>query len=229
LRVTLPLGREGTGVRRPELVLRAEVEPLVAFDPPLTGADVSFGEAGLFAARLTGRRAAGVRLTPGSPLPKGFSANVIPGGDGAPARVDVRVAGLAVGRHAGTLSFATGLDAPATVGLGYLVDVRGTLTLDPTNPTLDLAGPGERSVTIEVRSSRPGFVVRGADVLDGPFAASVERRQEGYAVHVRAVEGGIPEGARGATGRVRIRSNDASEPEKVVSVLGYGTSGRPRR
>jgi hypothetical protein len=114
----------------------------------------------------------------------------------------------------------TALERPESLRLPYSIRVTGTLEVSPTNPYLRVEGP---PVDIEVKSSQLGFAVHRAEVI-GPFAADVSKQGAGFRVTVHVLESQIQPGARGAQGRLRIVSNDASEPEKELPLLAIGGS-----
>jgi len=78
--------------------------------------------------------------------------------------------------HAGNLVVATGLAQPKEIAMPYSCKVAGTLEVSPTKPVLHLKISGPKVVSIEVRSTQPGFEVHGARVIEGPFSASVDGR-----------------------------------------------------
>jgi hypothetical protein len=220
LRVSLPLRANGRPAR--ELSHAAVVEPLLAFERSVVELTVPFGEERGVEVRLWGKRAKQARLSAAALPPPSLDASVLRGDAGRAEGVRVHAVGKAVGTHVGSLRYATGLAAPPEVSLSYVVKVTGTLTVSPTNPVLELGGAGPKRVVVKVTSTRPGFVVSRAEVLDGPFTARVRRGDDGYDVELTAVEAKLPAGARGVNGRVRILSNDRTEAAKEVPVLALG-------
>jgi hypothetical protein len=68
-----------------------------------------------------------------------------------------------------------------------------------------------------------------ADVLDGPFRATLVRKGDASAgAPERVSVKFLPERARGdergALGHLRLRSTDRSEPEKVVTLMAFGSA-----
>jgi hypothetical protein len=227
LRVSLPLRANA----RPagELTVAAEVEPLLVFDRALIEMNVPFGQAHETSARLGGKLARSARLTLASAAPSGMDVQVLPSADGGTEGAVLRLERPAVGVHAGTLRFHTALAEPAAIELPYSVKVTGTLTISPTNPVLDLAAPGGTRSVITVTSTQPGFRVERAEVLEGPFAVYVRNEPEGAAVEVSIVPTKLREGSRGVNGRIRIASNDRTEPNKEVSLFALGQPPRAAR
>jgi hypothetical protein len=220
LRVSLPLRAN----ERPagELSLAAEVEPLLVFDRAVVDLSVPFGEERSVEVRLRGKRAKEARLTPAAAPPPSLTATVLRGDATTSDGVAIRSHGRAVGTHVGSLRYATGLAELPEVSLSYVVKVTGTLTVSPTNPVLELSGPGPKHLVVKVTSTQPGFIVTRAEVLEGPFAASVRRGKDGYEVEIAAVETKLVPGARGVNGRVRIHSNDRTERAKEIPLFALG-------
>jgi hypothetical protein len=218
LRVSLPL--RANALPAGELTLVAEVEPLLVFDRPVLEIGVPFGTEGRAEARLKGKLAGSARLTLAAEPPAGMRVSVL-SVDGTES-AELRVTFADVGTHAGSLRFSTGLDQPTEIPLSYLVKVVGTLTVSPTNPVLDLSVPGKGRTVLTVRSTQAGFALRRAEVVEGPFAAVVRRTSDGFDVEVSIVAEKFAKATHGATGRIRIVSNDRSEPEKELQLFALG-------
>jgi hypothetical protein len=220
LRVSLPLRANG----RPagELALTAEIEPLLAFDRALLELGVPFGQGGESEARLRGRLARSARLTLAGAPPPGMDVSILPATRDGAQGAKLALKEPPVGVHAGSLRFHTALEAPVTLELPYSVKVTGTLTVSPTNPVLDLAAPAGTRAIVAVTSTQPGFRVERAEVLEGPFSTRVRNEAGGAAIEVSLVAAKFPEGARGANGRIRIVSNDRTEPNRELSLFALG-------
>jgi hypothetical protein len=105
--------------------------------------------------------------------------------------------------------------------------VAGTLLVSPTNPYFDLRVLGPKVVTIDVRSSQPGFEVQAVHVAEGPFTASLERSDAGtFRVQVTVLEKLVDDEARTVTGKLVILSNDRTEPKKELDLFGMGRVSR---
>jgi hypothetical protein len=102
--------------------------------------------------------------------------------------------------------------------------VSGTLEVSPTNPYFNLKIRGPKVVSIEVRSSQPGFEVRDARVLEGPFAASVDGplADNKFRVQVTVLEDRLAGPDRGTQGKLVVLSNDRTEPEKEIPLFAFG-------
>jgi len=106
------------------------------------------------------------------------------------------------------------------------VKVTGTLAASPTNPVLDLASPDGARAVVTVTSEQAGFEVERVEVLDGPFSTRVRRDGPAFRVEVTVVEAKLAPDASGVNGRIRIVSNDRTEPSKILPLFALG---RPTR
>jgi hypothetical protein len=136
----------------------------------------------------------------------------------------IRCKGKKAGTHSGNLVISTGLAQLKEIAMPYACKVAGTLEVSPTNPYFNLKISGPKVVSIEVRSTQPGFEVRGARVTEGPFRASVEGRisDNAFRVQVKVLEDRLTDGNRGSLGKLVILSNDRTEPEKEIPLFGFG-------
>lgn len=147
----------------------------------------------------------------------------LPPQQGSGPGLRIHAAGRQVGVRVGTLQVVARPGPSHPIPLLYALRVRGTLTVAPTNPLVDLRAPDPAAV-ITVHDAQPDFVVTAAEITTGPFAATVARAAEGdgYLLRVTAVAGQFPTGARGATGTLVIHSNDRVEPRKEVPLFAFG-------
>jgi Protein of unknown function (DUF1573) len=210
-----------------ELVLGvdARVEPRLAFTTRTVDLTMPFGENGSQDVWLTGHRAIAARLEVLSIDPPGPEVTVLPPAQGKPEGLRLAMAGGRVGRVAGQVVVATGLEKPKELTLLYSWQVLGNVTVDPTNPYIDLRGPGGGSARIKVASSRHDFRLDDARVIDGPFEATfvADEASHGYSVDVRVVASRVPPGQRGLSGKLRLISNDPAESQKEVPLFALGT------
>jgi uncharacterized protein DUF1573 len=212
----------------PEFALRihARVEPLLAFSERTVDLKVAFGETGSADAELAGRLAREARLEVESIDPPGPDVAVLPGEQGQPQGLRLTLHAVRVGRVAGQVVVTTGLKKPSELTLLYSCEVLGNISVDPTNPFIDLHAPGGGAVVLTVSSRRSDFRLDAAQVIEGPFEANFSRDDfsRSYGVHVRAVPSRIPPGQRGSLGRLRLISNDPAEPRKEVPLFALGGS-----
>jgi hypothetical protein len=220
--------------------VRATLEPALAFDTALVELAPAAGTTAVQAARLRGFRAHEATLTVVGVEGPEVAASVLPAAPGVPAGVAVECRGDRVGTHVGRVRVATSLATPAELSLGTTCRVAGNLTVTPTNPFLDLRGPPPHERVITVTSRRPDFVLRGATVVEGPFAAAFAPAPtgSGWEVRVRIDDAAVQPLSRAVSGRLRLSSNDALEPEKEIplfalgsraAVTGPGSLARPPR
>jgi len=135
----------------------------------------------------------------------------------------IHVVGRRVGVRAGTLQVVARPGQFHPIPLLYALRVRGTLTVVPTNPLVDLRA-AEPAAVLTVRDTQPDFVVTAVEVAQGPFAATIARLSDGvaYGIRVTVVSGKFPAGARGAAGTLVIHSSDRVEPRKEVPLFAFG-------
>jgi hypothetical protein len=185
---------------------------------------LAFGEKGSEEIRLMGKLASAARLTVETIDPPGPDVTILPADGAQPQGVRVTMVGTQVGQRAGQVSLATGLNEPKELTILYSWKVVGDLTVDPTNPFIDLRAPPPVGVAIHVTSSRKDFRLDQAQMVDGPFQASFVRDQAagGYTVHVTVADSGSSDGSRGSVGTLRLISNDPAEPRKDIQVLALG-------
>ena len=205
--------------------LVANVTPLMAFDAQVLDLQMPFGEQRWQEVHLVGTLLdeASIKLKK-SGLAEDSSVEFPARQPGSPAPLRVHCYGQKAGMHAGNIVVTTGLARPKEIAMPYACKVAGTLEVSPTNPYFNLKLPGPKLVSIEVRSSQPGFQVHGARVLEGPFAASVEGPvgDNVFRVQVRVLEDRVADDSRASQGKVLILSNDRTEPQKEIPLFGFG-------
>ncbi len=181
--------------------------------------------------RIAGRLAGNARLTIERVEDPALEVEVLaPAGEQAPG-LRLGFTGDRVGVRTGQIVVATGLDEPARLTLLYSLRVRGSVEVTPSNPYFNLRDPGARERVLTVRGHQPGFRVRAAQVLAGPFRASVA--SDGSGDGTAAIRIGIDERAigtdqqRGFLGRLRVLSNDPAEPATEVPLFAMGALPLP--
>jgi len=209
------------------LELAAQVSPRLAFRDALLAIEVPFGQTRDQSLELFGAALNEARLALLSPPEAGFEIKVAHTSAGE--RLSVHALGQSVGTRIGQIKVATGLTDPPELDLPFSYTVRGTLSVEPSNPFFDLAAPSGRELELRVESSQPGFRLLAADVLDGPFRAALVRKgRESAGAPERVSLKFLAERARGdergALGHLRLRSTDRSEPEKVVTLMAFGSA-----
>jgi hypothetical protein len=207
------------------LELVANVTPLLAFDTQVVDLKMPFGEERSQEVRLVGALIdkARIKLT-SSGIESASVIEPLRGPKDEARGFRIRCTGKKVGQHVGNLIVSTGLARPKEIAMPYACKVAGTLEISPTNPYFNLKVSGPKLVSIEVRSSQPGFKVHGARVAEGPFEAALNgQTSEGaFRVQVKVIEERLAEDVRSATGKVIVFSNDRTEPEKEIPLFGFG-------
>jgi hypothetical protein len=205
--------------------LVATVTPLLAFDATLVDLQMPFGEERFQDVHLVGTLLdnAGIQLKP-SGFAEDTSVDPLLPKTGAIRGFRIHCKGRKPGTHAGNLIVSTGLEHPKEIAMPYSCKVAGTLEVSPTNPYFNLKIRGPKVVNIEVSSSQPGFEVRSARVLDGPFAASIDGplADNKFRVQVTVLEDRLTGPDRGVQGKLVVLSNDRTEPEKEIPLFAFG-------
>jgi Protein of unknown function (DUF1573) len=205
--------------------LVANVTPLLAFDAPVVNLEMPFGEERSQDVHLVGTLLdrANLKFKRSSIAPDS-NVDFRPWQPDSPPVFRILCHGRKPGMHSGNLIVSTGLPHPKEVAMPYACKVAGTLEISPTNPYFNLKLPGPKLVSIEVRSSQPGFQVRAARVLEGPFVASIEGplADNSFRVQVKVVEESVKQETRGTLGKIVVVSNDRTEPEKEIPLFGFG-------
>jgi hypothetical protein len=213
-----------SNARRPaplELQLKAEITPLLAFETSLVELGTRFGAPVERRVAVAGALAERGRLEVLEVSQPGIEAKVV--SDGAPAVV-LRLPASAVGRGAGHVRVATGLDHPRELTLPYSFEVRGNLVVDPERPYVNLRLPAPHEVSFTVTSSRDDFALASVEVTKGPFEARFEKRApRSFEVRVRVKDGDRPK-ETSFSGEVVLNSNDPFEPQKVAPVFALGVA-----
>jgi hypothetical protein len=210
------------------LAVTARIEPWLAFESRTVEAKAPFGRDDSQDVRLTGSLAFTAHLAVDAVEPPGPDVKIIPADDQKPEGLRIMCTSLRVARVAGQVRVTTGLEKPSHLTVLYTCEVIGNLTLEPTNPFIDLRAAGLAEVAVHVSSSRPDFRLEQARAVDRPFESTFERdpNGHGYSVRVRVRGDQVPEGVRGATGTLRLVSNDPAEPQKDVPLMALGPLAR---
>lgn len=224
LKEELTLADERPNVPPTVLEISATVVPLVTFEPSYVDLRPEFGQTVHMDVSVTGAKVKDTRLKLEPTSPSVVSVTALPKKSGEPPQFRLTCRADRVGMHAGSLVAHTGLTDPAKVSVSWSCRVPGTLEVNPSNPYFNLKVSGDKAVTIEIKSRRPGFEVRSVRVKDGPFTASVQPRNAdgSYSVVVSVLNDEIPDETRSASGTLVIESNDVREPHKEVPLFGFG-------
>lgn len=186
---------------------------------------MAFGETDSRDVRVIGRMAMAARLRVVDADASAPEVVVTAGDANTPQGLRLTSTGTRVGHAAGQLRVATGLDTPAELTLLYSWQVRGNLTVAPTNPVIDLRAPPPVGVSVRIASSRADFRIDGVEIVDGPFRASFRRGDpiaNAFDVDVSPVASKTTGDRRGFAGTLRVLSNDPAEPRKDVPLFALG-------
>lgn len=201
--------------------------PSLTFAPPIVELVAPPGERRSQTARLAGRMAPGARLTIEHVDDPALDVQVLPPDGSGAAGLRLTFTGDRAGMRTGQIVVATGLADPAQLTLLYSLRVPSNVTVTPSNPFFDLRAPDARERRLEVRGRGPEFRVESAQVLAGPFRATVEADGAATggvaAVRVSADEPAIrgnPQ--RGFLGKLRIHTNDPVQPTADVPLFAMG-------
>jgi hypothetical protein len=210
----------------PELAAGTEAgaEPLLGFTSRTVDLEPPFGGRDSREVGVVGRWATAARLAVQTLDPAGLEVEVLPAQDGGAQSVRVTARGAHVGRFAGQVVFATGLSRPETLTLLYSWKVPSNLRVEPTNPVIDLRASGSTGTVIHMSSGRGDFRLQAAQVVEGPFEASVSPVAEGgsYSISVRVARDRMSANQRGVLGTLRLLSNDPAEPRTDVPLFALG-------
>jgi hypothetical protein len=197
----------------PALVLSvtARIEPRLAFGSRTVEIRAAFGKEDSHEVRLIGNLAFAATLAVDAVEPAGIKVKVISADKERPQGLRLTCAGLHVGHILGQVRVTTGLEKPSHLTLLYTCQVIGNVSVEPTNPYVDLS------------SSRADFRLDQVQAVDGPFEASSARDSGGNGYWVRiSIRGSPPSDDRGAIGTLRLLSNDPAEPQKDVPLIALG-------
>ena len=214
------------------LELSATMQPRLSLSSRTVDLEGSLGAPATAEVQLTGSLAAQARLGVLAVQPPGPEVSFPPAQGSEAPRVRLTYVGRAVGEGSGQVRLATGLPKPAELTLLYTWRVPSNLTVEPTNPFLDLRAPGAQEVIVHVASRRPYFRLNRAVVSAGPFAASAVQADDagaGFVVRVRVDPGHVSGDPRGLVGTLRLLSNDPAEPARDVPLFALGPVGSGNR
>jgi hypothetical protein len=200
------------------LRFRAQVLPLVEFEPAITQIEAFVGEIAVQEVWLSGSLAGTVRpRVVAIEAPWIVSIRVVEKATMQGKRQGLRIAlhTAAVGRGSIRVQVATGLTRRPNIEHRIIWSVKGNIET-PRHVHLDLSHGKERVITIGSR--RGDFRLRDVRVLNGPFSViQVGEQSAGiYSFKVRTSLTAPPPAF--VSGKLVIESNDPSEPSKVISV-----------
>ena len=211
-----------------KLELTATIEPTLAFERPTLELKTTFGASATGEMAIVGTRSRATRLELGALAGEGVSTELVPASSAAPPRVRLTLDGKRVGIRVGQLAIKSDLERRPEIVLYLRLAVDGTLRVEPDNVYLNLRFEDGRKTSLTVTSSQPGFSISDVKVLEGPFTARVVPSpviHGGALVEVRVALDAVSPDTRGVNGRLLIRSNDRTEPEREISLFAFGKPG----
>lgn len=209
--------------------IKADIEPLLMFEPRALRLTAQHGEKKTVEAKLIGKLAAQakpkIKEVKGSDAVK---AELVPGEGGGPALLRLAVESKELGVERGTVELETGLEKPPTLRLSFTCDIRGNITaqrrmyFDPSRENL-------RQRTTKVTSTREDFVLQRVQV-EGPFEAKIIKPDAGTGYEVQVtLKGAVDPKATPTQGKLFLISNDPVEPKKEIALsVGMHGSKGPR-
>lgn len=166
--------------------------------------------------------AAGTSLAVTGDVDPDLRVEALPPEPGTGPGLRIHASGRRVGMRVGTLKVVARPGTGQPIPLLYALRVRGTLTVVPTNPLVDLRAVDPAAV-LTVRDTQDDFAVTAVEIAAGPFAATVSRDPTGvYQVRVTAVVEKFHARERGASGTLVIHSTDHVEPRKEIPLFAFG-------
>lgn len=209
--------------------LQGEVLPRLALESATVELDTEFGVDVTRELIVSGTRWRDARLDMAPLEARDLTAELMPGAGEVPPRLRLVLRARKVGVEVGQVVVRTGLGTPDRLTLHYRTQVRGTLSVEPPRPYLNLRFAPDRSRVLRVSSSQPGFKLLSASIVEGPFTARVLAPDRGaperYEVEVGVDTQRLSPEVRGVSGRLRLVSNDRSEPEREIPLLALGKVG----
>ncbi|HWA70876.1 MAG TPA: DUF1573 domain-containing protein [Polyangiaceae bacterium] len=211
-----------------KLELRAEVQPLLAFEPSEALLEPMLGETQVRELLLVGKLAPSARLTlieSDDPTPR---IELLAPTERDSARLRVTLKAARVETRVARVRISTGLSEPKELVVLVTWRVGSSLEIDPSNPYFNLREPPPHELTLRVKSRRGTLLVQAVQITEGPFEASLEpETAAGIAsIRVRVLDHKVPPGVRGALGKLLIVSNDPAEPRKVVPLFALGVMAK---
>jgi hypothetical protein len=220
-----------------KIEVKANIERLLAFQPATVRLNAEHGKTEKVEAWLEGKLVADAKIA----IKEVTGDNAVKveaiekkDGDQTKRGVKVSLEGKKVGRNSGTIVVTTGVEKVPELTLRYNANVMGNVQVRPRALYFDTRSSAGRERAISVSSSKEGFKVKEAKVLQGPYKATVTRHEAGVGYEVR-VTLTAPEDTKPATdggdtshdGKLLIVSNDPLEgkieiPLNVRSLPGAG-------
>jgi hypothetical protein len=141
-------------------------------------------------------------------------------GDTVKKGLQLKLKGNKVAAGSGKVTIATGLAKPEQLELNLTWAVTSTLQVVPDRLSFTAGSGDGHERELRVSSKKPNFKLLRVRVLDGPFAAAIEKPESNAVFKVKVTWNGTPPGkqAEPGIGKLQLISNDPAEPKKVVEL-----------
>ena len=235
-RTTITVDSNAMDQAHATLTLTANVERLLAFESGYVRVATDYGVPHAERAWLTGkllgeatpkvltlesqRRAEPSASADQDPILRALSVRPVEEQAGGTVKkgLELSLKGDKVSAGSGKVTIATGLAKPALLELNLTWGVASTLQVAPDSLSFAAAPPDRRERTLRVWSKEPNFRLLRVRVLDGPFAAALEKPESPEIFKVRVTWNGSTPGEQTGVGKLQIISNDPAEPKKLVDL-----------
>jgi hypothetical protein len=134
--------------------------------------------------------------------------------------LELKLKGERVASGSGKVTVATGLPRPMLLELHLTWGVTGTLQVEPDSLSFGAGQPDDHERTLRVWSKKPKFRLLRVRVLDGPFAATLEKSESPAVFKVKVTWNRPRPGqqAEKRVGKLQLISNDPAEPKRLVEL-----------
>ena len=141
-------------------------------------------------------------------------------GDTVKKGLQLKLKGNKVAAGSGKVTIATGLAKPEQLELNLTWAVTSTLQVVPDRLSFTAGSGDGHERELRVSSKKPNFKLLRVRVLDGPFAAAIEKPEANAVFKVKVTWNGTSPGkqAEPGIGKLQLISNDPAEPKKVVEL-----------
>jgi hypothetical protein len=246
-RTTITVDSNAAGQAHATLTLTANVERLLAFESGYVRVATEYGVPRVEKVWLTGKLLAEAtprvlklesQSRPDTPAAKDKDPilNVLSvrpfeeqAGGTVKKGLELKLKGDKVSSGSGKVTIATGLPKPQQLELHLTWGVTSTLQVEPDHLSFG-AGQGEgQERVLRVWSKKPSFRLLQVRVLDGPFAAAIEKPESLAVFKVKVTWNRPPPGKHAETGvgKLQLVSNDPAEPKKLVELRIANMPGSP--
>ena len=202
-----------------KIEIKAMIERLLAFQPSIVRLNVKHGEEQKIEAWLTGKLMDDAKLVVGQiEGDDDVKVEVAEKKEGDKTIKGIRVSlkGSKVGRTNGTIKIATGVEKVPELVLRFNANVMGNVELRPRALYFDNRNPKGKERVMRVTSTREGFKLTSAKILEGPYKATIEKPETGAGYEVHVTLEAKEDQKDNLNGKLQLVSNDPLEPKIEV-------------